>query len=155
MSAIGDSISNTLGRFFPAISKKPKIDKKEALAVVPIRNPRIEWEREDGELTLRVPLRDDKLAKVVKRFMRNVPECRKVVLDDVGAVVWELCDGEHTINDLVLSVSGKYKLIRREAEASVTMFLQTLAKKQLIVLLTRDNATKPRAARARRKSAGR
>jgi hypothetical protein len=136
MSAIGDNISNTLGRFFPAVAKKPKMDKKDALAIRPLRNPVVKWELEDGDIVLHVPLRDDRIARMVKRLMKNVPECRKIVLDEVGAAVWELCDGKHTINDLVLAISSNYKLTRREAEASVTMFLQTLAKKNLIGLMS-------------------
>ncbi|MCE5199657.1 MAG: PqqD family protein [Armatimonadota bacterium] len=132
MSAIGDSIS----KFVPLVRKKPKIDRRQALAVIPVRNPVIKWECKGSEITLDVPLRDDWLARLIKRLLPKMPGSRHIALDEVGSYVWEQCDGERNINSVVDSVSGNYKLTRREAEASVTMFLQTLAKKNLIGLMS-------------------
>lgn len=129
-------LSNTIGRYIPVLGRKPKIDRKEALAIIPVRHPHIEWERKDKEIVLTIPTRTDRIAKIVKRLVRNLPETRQIALDDVGGSVWELCDGERSINAIVESVSKRYKLTRREAEASVTMFLQTLAKRNLIGLLS-------------------
>lgn len=136
MSALGDTITNRLGRYIPGAIRKPKIEKKEALAIVPVRNPLVNWERKGEEVHLDIPMRDDMLAKVVKKIIRNIPETRQIALDEVGSAVWELCDGERDINGIVQAVSRDYKLTRREAEASVTMFLQTLAKKNLIGLMS-------------------
>ncbi len=129
-------LSNSISRFIPFLGAKPKIDRKQALAVVPVRNPLIEWERRGKEIHLSIPMRDDCVARLVKRFLRNVPERRRVALDEVGAAVWELCNGERSINSIVESISRSYKLTRREAEASVTMFLQTLAKRNYIGLMS-------------------
>ena len=139
MSAITDTIS----KYVPIVGRKPKIERKEALGIVPVRHPLVKWERSDsGEVTIHIPMRDDKTARAVKAIIKAVkmakelPESRQVGLDEVGSYVWELCDGERDINAVVLSVSKEYKLTRREAEASVTMFLQTLAKKHLIGLMS-------------------
>lgn len=139
MSALSDSI----GRYIPILgSRKPKIDKKDALAIVPVRNPLVEWERKENEVVLNVPLRDDRLGRFLKwvlvhsKFGGKLPEHRQIGLDEVGASVWQLCDGNRDINAIVLAVSKSYKLTRREAEASVTMFLQTLAKRNLIGLMS-------------------
>ena len=132
MSAIGDTIS----RYVPIARRRPKIDKREALAIIPMRNPVVKWERKGDEIVLDIPLRDDKFARLIKRMMKNMPECRQLGLDDVGSSVWELCDSVRDINGIVQTISKDYKLTRREAEASVTMFLQTLAKKNLIGLMT-------------------
>jgi hypothetical protein len=132
MSAIG----NTISRYIPFAPKKPKIDRKQALAVVPVRNPLIEWERKGNEVHLTIPVRDDRVARLFKRFVRSLPDKREVALDEVGARVWELCDGERSIDAIVGSISKNYKLTRREAEASVTMFLQTLAKRSYVGLMS-------------------
>lgn len=129
-------ISNTIGRYIPVLRRKPRIDRKEALAIVPVRHPRIEWERREKEVVLTIPTRNDTVARVVKRLVRNLPDTRQIALDEVGSSVWELCDGESSITAIVESVSRRYKLTRREAEASVTMFLQTLAKRNLIGLMS-------------------
>jgi hypothetical protein len=128
MSAIGDAIT----RYVPIARRKPKIDRKDALAIVPVRNKLVEWERKDKEVVLTIRMRDGLLAKVAKKVVRNLPDSRQIALDDVGSSVWELCDGERDINGLVQAISSNYKLTRREAEASITMLLQTLAKKNLI-----------------------
>lgn len=136
------TISDTISKYVP-IGRKPKIERKDALAIVPVRHPLVKWDRsESGDVTLQVPMRDDKTARAVKaiikavRMAKELPECRQVGLDEVGSYVWELCDGVRDINAIVLCVSKEYQLTRREAEASVTMFLQTLAKKHLIGLMS-------------------
>lgn len=135
------AISDTINRYIPIVRRKPKIERKEALAIVPMRHPLVKWERNDAdEVVLQIPLRDDRTARAVKRIIKAVrmakelPETRQVGLDEVGSFVWELCDGIRDINAIVSCLSKEYKLTRREAEASVTMFLQTLAKKNLIGL---------------------
>lgn len=136
MSTLGDAISNSVGRVIPFARRKPRIDRKQALAIVPMRNPLVQWERNGNEVVLTIPMRNDRLARLVKKLVRNLPDSRKLALDEVGSSVWELCDGERSINDVVNSISRDYKLTRRESEASVTMFLQTLAKKGLIGLMS-------------------
>lgn len=138
MSAIGDTIS----RYVPLAGRKPKIERKDALAIVPVRHPLVKWERTDNEVILSIPMRDDRVARAVKKIIKalkmakELPDSRQVGLDEVGSYVWELCDGERTIDGVVMGLSKEYKLTRREAEASVTMFLQTLAKKNLIGLMS-------------------
>lgn len=130
------ALSDTLSKYVPLGGRKPKIDRKVALAIVPVRHPLIEWERKGKEIILTIPTRDDRFAKVVKKIVRNLPETRQVGLDEVGSSVWELCDGERNIDSVVQSIARSNKLTRREAEASVTMFLQTLAKRNLIGLMS-------------------
>jgi len=129
-------LTDTIGRYIPIVNRKPKIGRKEALAIIPVRNSLIEWERKESEVFLTIPIRRDGLARIVTRLVRNLPPNRKIVLDDVGGSVWEFCDGRRDIDAVVTAVAGDYKLTRREAEASVTMFLQTLAKKNLIGLMS-------------------
>jgi len=130
------TISDTISRYIPIARRRPRIDKREALAVVPVRHPLVEWERKGAEAILSVPVRDDRIARLARRLLRNVPDKRKIALDSVGADVWDLCDGERNIQSVVAAVAKNHKLTRREAEVSVTMFLQTLAKKNLIGLMS-------------------
>jgi hypothetical protein len=132
MNALGD----TIGRFVPIVRRKPKMERKDALAIIPVRHPLVKWERKGKEVVLDVPMRDDALARIVKKLLKNLPGTRQIGLDAVGSDVWELCDGERDINSIVSALAKTHKLVRREAEASVTMFLQTLAKKNLIGLMS-------------------
>jgi hypothetical protein len=129
-------LSNSISKYIPFVARRPKIDRNQALAIIPVRNPLIEWERNGKEIHLSIPMRDDRLARFIKRFVRNLPERRRVALDEVGATVWELCNGQRNVNAIVESVCKNYKLTRREAEASVTMFLQTLAKRNYVALMS-------------------
>lgn len=132
MSALGD----TIGKYIPIMGRKPKMDRGQVLSVVPVRNPVVVWERGEAEVLLTIPMRNDKLAKVIKKIVRGLPENRKIQLDEIGSLVWELCDGNRNIEDIVRAVAEQTKLTRREAEASATMFLHTLAKKNLIGLMS-------------------
>lgn len=64
----------------------------------------------------------------------------KVELDEVGSFVWELCDGRRSVREMVACLAKKYKLSRKEAEASLTAFLRSLAGRNLvaIVILKRE-----------------
>jgi len=68
-----------------------------------------------------------------------VPKSRKIVLDELGTFVWERCDGQTTVRDLIGIFAERYKLGRREAEVSLTEYLRTLAKRGLIgIAVPRD-----------------
>lgn len=116
--------------------RKNNLSKKDVLTVVPERNPNIEWvRREDNLIELIIPVKQDVYTKILKKFVKNIPESRSIVLDDeVASDVWDACNGKNNVNDIVNRVCNKYKLQRRQSETSTTLFLQTLSKKNLIVL---------------------
>jgi hypothetical protein len=123
------------GRYLPFLKiRPPEPDRKAALHLRPGRNAALTWEKRDsGETVLSVPLNKsrNRMARWAARWMR-VPAERHVELDEVGGYVWELCDGNHTIEAIVQKTSKEYKMNRREAEVSVTMFLQMLHQRNFI-----------------------
>lgn len=129
-------IADKVTKFLPFIKGRPEFDKKEALAIVPVRNPAIEWEWEGSSVVLHIPMRDDWLARMVKRMAKDLPETRKVALDEIASIVWDMCDENNTVNDIVKGIEKKTHLKKREAEVSVTTFLQTLQKRKYIGLLS-------------------
>jgi hypothetical protein len=133
-----NTLAERISRYMPGLRKKPSIDKRQALAVMPVRNSVIGWDWKDDEVVLRVPLRMDRLSRIAKKVfrMRDLPEERQIALDEVGSVVWSLCDGQHDVNAIVGELSKRFKMNRREAEVSATMFFQSLAKRNLIGLFT-------------------
>jgi len=80
---------------------------------------------------LTVPRRADWVGRVLA-FAFAVPKERRIVLDRVGADIWELCDGEHTVDGIIAALSEKYKLNRKEAEVSLTSYLRQLGRRGLI-----------------------
>jgi len=117
--------------------KTPTISKKEALWTIPLRNPYLEWDKnEEGEVVIQIPRRKDWVGKVLSRVF-NPPEKRQLVLDKIGTMVWDLADGEHTFEEIVRTIKREFKLTRREAEVGVAAFLRELGKRKLIVLAVR------------------
>ncbi len=129
-----------------------RLEKKESLKVVPMRNPNITWtQREDGLIELCVPIRQDFVTKLMKRLVRNLPDTRTVLLEDeVASDVWLACDGNNNVNAIINRIAGKFMLQRRQSETSTTLFLQTLSKKKLVFLTYGQGAPKPSRRKGRR-----
>ena len=130
--------------------RQPSYTRLEVLQSIPFRNERIEWEvvldtgssdrkkadtSADGipVVVLRVPRRQDRLGRMMNRFFEG-PEYRQVILDELGTDVWQLCDGEASIEQMIQSLARKHKLERREVEISLTTYLKTLAKRGFVGL---------------------
>lgn len=56
------------------------------------------------------------------------------VLNEVGARIYELSDGTHTIRDIVQSIVDEYEVAPQQAEQDVLEFVQKLVKQQVLVL---------------------
>ncbi|RLE80699.1 MAG: hypothetical protein DRJ51_05350 [Thermoprotei archaeon] len=115
--------------------QQPPISKRELLSAKPIRNPMIEWDKEeDGTVIIYLKVAP---SRVERFFMGRASEERvkRIVLDEVGSFVWNLCDGQHTVNDIIEALSEKYKLRRIEAERSLLEFLKMLSQRMLVGFL--------------------
>ncbi|MCS6777851.1 MAG: PqqD family protein [Chloroherpetonaceae bacterium] len=123
------------GRWLPFLRiRPPEIDRSAVFVLRPGRNSLLKWEkRPSGDVLLTVPQNERAgfVTRTLARWM-NVPPERYVELDEVGGFVWELCDGNHTIDAIVQKTSRQFKMNRREAEVSVTMFLQMLHERNFI-----------------------
>lgn len=80
---------------------------------------------------MEVPRRQDRVGKLLGSIFA-VPLSKKVSLDEIGSFVWQLCDGEHTVRDMATLLAKKYKLNKREAIMSLSVFLRNLGKRGLI-----------------------
>ena len=119
----------------------PQITREQALSARPVRNPDLEVTRtEAGEASFKVPRRRvwwlDFLAKFGK-----FPEHRVVTLDEIGTSVWDLCDGEHAVRDLIETFAAKFQISRKESELRMVSYLRELARRGIIVLVV-DEKTK-------------
>jgi hypothetical protein len=99
----------------------------------PIRNQAVNWEKgDDGEVLIRIPRGEyGWRIKLLSKFF-YIPKERKISLDEVGSQVWELCDGETRVKDIIDRLRRKYKLNRKEAEISLVTYLRDLGKKGLV-----------------------
>lgn len=134
-----------IGRHLPFLKIRPPIvDRKAAMTLRPGRNSLLTYEkREGGEVILTIPQneRAGRVTKAVARWLK-MPRDRKVELDEVGGYVWELCDGTYTVDNIVQKTAKHYKMNRREAEVSVTMFLQMLHERKFIGFYKKEQSSK-------------
>lgn len=113
----------------------PQLTREQAMSARPVRNPSLEWElNENDEAVVHLPRRKDFIGRLLA-WMFFVPESRPVVLDEVGTFVWESCDGNLSVTDLVASMADRYTIGRREVEISLTEYLKTLGKRGMVGML--------------------
>lgn len=120
-----------------AVDPRSKISAEQLRKAKPVRNPLVKWEAgPDGTLLLEAPLMQQGrgiagwLAKRMKK-----PDTKKFEFEPVGAFLWELFDGQHTVDTISRKLREQYKMNRLEADASLSAFLQMLARRKLITLM--------------------
>jgi len=117
----------------------PPISKKDLLSARPVRNPMLDWEeRDDGTVVIYIKTPPSKAEKFIMG-RASEDKVKRIVLDEVGSFVWTLCDGNHSVNDIIENLSEKYKLKRIEAERSLFAFLRMLSQRMLIGFLAGEN----------------
>lgn len=128
----------------PGLSKKPKGGPKlsfyDFLQLKPMKNPVLTWEKTRDKKTkeevveITFPLKKGKWLQFRSKIYK-IPDKRRVALDKIGSFVWERCDGERRVADIAQDLADKYKLVRQEAEVSLSSYLQQLAKRGFIGFL--------------------
>lgn len=137
-----------------------QIARGDFLNIRPVRNPAIEVEKdENGKITLVMRLEKPKEEKTEPKKEDKEPEkdmkpsrrerrrglpstppvkMRKFNLDTIGSIVWEMCDGQKTVKDLVKQLHDTYKMLPSEAEISLNSYFNDLAKRGLVAFLVPD-----------------
>ena len=143
-----------IGRIWPFGRKRPPLSREDSLNSLPARNEALSARRTDaGEIEITLPRKDVWWVTLLSKFT-FVPTSRKVVLDEIGTFVWDLCDGKTTVRELIEVFAKRYKLPRREAEVSITNYLKILLRRRLIgigVVPTAANEQKETSGSQRRK----
>lgn len=112
--------------------QKPQLTKDDLLASRAILNQSVTWRVSDEEVVqIDIPRRDVWWVKLLSKVFYT-PETRSIALDEVGTKVWQMISEGATVNAMIGRLAKDYKLNRREAEASLIVYLRTLAKKNLV-----------------------
>lgn len=98
--------------------------------VRPLRAEGVRWEERDGTVVITVR-RTDWVGRLWG-WLSSRPPLRRIELDEIGSLVWALCDGHHTVGDIADALVARYQLLRREALASLTEFLTQLRRRGLV-----------------------
>ena len=122
----------------------------------PARNELLKWERNDkGEAQITVTRQDTWKVKLLSKLF-YVPKDRTITLDEVGSEVWQMCNGNTSVAQMIDSLRDKYKLDRKEAEVSLLSYLKTLGQKRFVGFLLEGEKQSPKGggARARESASG-
>ena len=124
--------------------KGPEIPRSEFLKMKPVRNPQLRWERnEEGNFSLFIPLQQPKQKKrQLLSKLAPAPKEKQIQLDKVGSIVWDLCDGERTMGDIVEHLHEEYKLLPSEAEVSLNAYFNQLSKRGLVGFVLSEETRK-------------
>ena len=127
-------------RFFKKNTvKHPPPTRTEALHCIPQRTEAANWRvTGDGDVLIEYPL-DIRpfFLQLARRFYpkERMPEpTRKLQLDRLGSMVWQMVDGEKNVGTIVREFSGASGLTLQEAELSVTAFFRQLGRRGLIFM---------------------
>ena len=114
------------------LKKRPDMDRTQVMKAFPVRNQLITWEIDDkGEAALVIPQKETLWLRLVSKLFM-LPGKRVIVLDSIGTYVWQMCDGKHTISQIIKGIQNQYQLTRKEAETSLFTFMQQLGKRNFI-----------------------
>ena len=57
-------------------------------------------------------------------------------LEEIGALVWSMCDGKTAVGTIAKRLQDHYRMNKVEAEVALGRYLETLAQRGLIILLS-------------------
>lgn len=122
----------------PFALRRPRLRSEQILGSRPVQNRNLRTEElEDGGLRLLAQRREDWWVKLLGVVV-PIPRERRIELDSVGKQVWELCDGEHTLREMIEEFQREHKLTRAEAEWSLRNYLRELGKRGLVGFVVKD-----------------
>lgn len=119
--------------------RKQRITHRESLAGIPIMNPAAILASEHGRklIILQTARRSPSAGYWSTWLARLQPlrPSRRFALDDAGAEVLALMDGQHTVEQLIQTYGSKRHLPRETAEYAVTTFLRTLLQRNIAAVV--------------------
>ena len=100
--------------------KQPKIGREAMFKSKPVRNDQLSWEKnESDEIVVTLQRNDNWKVRVLSKLFW-VPQQKTLVLDQIGAQVWDMCDGRTTVEHkfvvaaLMAAVFGVIYLVRKD-----------------------------------------
>ena len=105
---------------------------EETLKARPIRNAAVKEKKWDDEETfLVIPRKNARWVRILSKIF-YIPEEKKVYLDEIGAWVWQRCDGKTSVNKMIEGLSQEFKVDKKDAQTSLLKYLKKLGEKRLI-----------------------
>lgn len=101
------------------------------LSCKPVRNEEVNWEEEDGKIVLIYPKNFTRFERFLHRHLGG-PDNIKRPLDKKGTFIWNMCDGEHNVDEICRATYKEFKEDIEPVLRRVWGFLQILHNLNLI-----------------------
>jgi hypothetical protein len=100
--------------------------------IYPVRSP-VEWEYRDNRIILEYPKNLSKFERKLKKVLGG-PENIRRPLDEVGTLLWELSDGEHSLLEIFIAEQKSFRERVEPVDRIVGGLLETMIKLGLLQL---------------------
>jgi len=106
------------------------------LATVLHRNLKVqeEWTPDRSRLTLKIPTKRPGYLVPPLSWIVRPPAFRSFLLDRTGAQVWEWCNGNATVEEVVVKFARQHNLTFHESRVSVTTYLKELVRRGALAI---------------------
>jgi len=88
-----------------------------------------EWNVSRTELTLTVTMKRPGYLFPPLSWIIRPPQTKRIVLDAVGGQLWEWCNGNRNVENIIELFAKKHSLTFHEGRVSVTSYLKELLKR--------------------------
>jgi len=111
-----------------------KVPYKKFMLSRPVRNDKVEWDKTSSDaIKLYLPFTKTPLMNLLGRFI-DIPEERSFKFNPMGSMVWELCDGHNTVQDIKEIIVQRTRGNAKDMEKRLLKFLNRLMRSELISL---------------------
>ncbi len=104
---------------------------KMVLTCKPVRNEEVNWEEEDGKIVLIYPKNFTRFERFLHRRLGGPDNIRRP-LDKKGTFIWNMCDGNHNVDEICRATYKEFKEDIEPVLRRVWGFLQILHNLNLI-----------------------
>ncbi|MDV3104239.1 PqqD family protein [Thermococcus waiotapuensis] len=101
---------------------------EEYLNLVPVRNGKVQLRKVEGKYYLLIPM-ESKLDFLARKLHGDY---RRIELDEVGAYIWELCDGRKTVAEIGKALKARFGEEVEPLYERLVTFLLELRKRYLV-----------------------
>jgi hypothetical protein len=120
----------------PALKRPKQVSTEDVLRAQVHRNRAMEVkDRRNGTCLVEVPLRRPRWMVPPISWVLPFSSRRRVELDALGTSVLKLCEGRRTVEEIIEKFAADHKLSFREAQLSVTRFLEMLSQRGIVAIV--------------------
>jgi hypothetical protein len=111
-----------------------KVPYKKFMRSRPVRNEKVEWDKTSTDsLKLYLPCNKTPLMNLIGRFI-DIPDERSYKFNPMGSMVWELCDGKNSVQDIKEIIVQRTRGNEKDMEKRLLKFLNRLMRSELLTL---------------------